>query len=86
MLADRNAGREQDRMNRPDSAARVVDIVAVDPDQRRPLLDQPLRRRGGEERMILAIGVGAPVPVPAGVDQNRLSADVEPLEIGGIGR
>ena len=44
MLADRDVGAEQRGVNRPRSHARVVDIVAVDPDQRRSILDQPVRR------------------------------------------
>ena len=59
---------------------RVVDIVAVDPDQRRAMLDEPVGGRRRQERMPVAVAIGPPVPVPAGVDQHRLAGDVEPFE------
>ena len=67
-------------MHRPRADARVVDIVAVDPDQRSACADQPLGRRRGQERMIVIIAVAAPMPVPAGMDQHRAAAHVEPFE------
>src|SRR5687768_12497422 len=47
MLADEDAGPEQCRMHRSAPGPRVVDIVAVDADQRRPAVDQQLRGLGG---------------------------------------
>ena len=58
----------------------VVDIVAVDADQPGAALGEQPRRGFGEEGVALRIGVGAPVPVPAGVDQHRLAGDVEAFE------
>ena len=80
MLADRDAGAEQPRMHRPRADARVVDVVAVDPDQRRAIRDQPVGGLAGQKRVIVDVGVGPPVPVPAGVDQHRLAAHVEAVE------
>ena len=61
-------------MHRPRADVHVVDVAAVDADQRGAVLDQPVGRVRGQERMLAEIGVGAPVPVPAGVDQHRLAA------------
>ena len=36
--------------------------------------------------MVAEIGVGPPMPVPAGVDQHRLALDVEALEARGVDR
>src|SRR5437763_373004 len=47
------------------------------PAEDRAVGDQPVGRFGGEERMLGAVALGAPVPVPAGVDQHRLARDVE---------
>ena len=47
MFADRNSRGQQDAVHRPRPAARIVDIVAVDPDERRalarPAIAPPLR-------------------------------------------
>ena len=51
MLADQDAGAEQDGVDRARAGARVVDIVAVDADQLRAALDQQPRRGLGEEGM-----------------------------------
>ena len=74
------------RMHRPRAYARIVDIVAVDPDQRRALRDQPFGGFDRQEGMIVIISVAAPMPVPAGVDQHRLARDVEAVERSGLDR
>lgn len=81
MLADRHARAEQDRVDRPGARAGVVDIVAVDADQPRAARHQRLRGGGGQVRVIIEIGVGAPMLVPAGVEQHRLAPHIEPDEI-----
>ena len=73
MLADRNSGAEQDSVNRPRAAARVVDIIAVDSDQPGALLGEQPGRGFGQKRVAGKIGVGTPVPIPAGVDEHRLA-------------
>ena len=53
MLADRDFGAEQLGVNRPRADAHVVDVVAVDPDQRRAIArpaSRPLRRSGTDAR------------------------------------
>src|SRR6185503_5350848 len=80
VLTDRDLGTEQLRMHRASAAARVVDIVAVDADERSAMFDQPVGRGGGQERMSLPIAIGAPVTVPAGVDQDGLTTDIQTLE------
>ena len=44
------------------------------PTSRAPRSASSLRRGRGQEGVVLVIGLGAPVPVPAGVDQHRLAA------------
>ncbi len=86
MLADRDAGGEQFAMDGARAGEGVVDVVAVDADERRALCDEPLcGGGGGEEGVIVEIKVGALVTVPAGVDQHRLAANRKALEIGRVG-
>ena len=74
MLADRDVGAEQLGVDRPRADAGLVDIVAVDADQRGAVRRQPFGRRRGQERVVELVGLGPPMPVPAGVDQHRLAA------------
>src|SRR5215213_10173318 len=62
MLADDHAGAEQLGMYGTRAAAGVVDIVAVDPDQQRAIVDQPLRRLSGKERILDPVAIRPPVP------------------------
>ena len=65
---------EQLRMHGPRPNPRIVDIVAVDPDQRRAMFGQPFGRVRGQERMVLAVAISPPMTVPAGVHQHGLPA------------
>lgn len=71
MLADEDVCAQQDAVHGAGGAARVVDIVAVDADQRRATCDQQFGGGGGQEGVIREICVRAPVPAPAGIDQHR---------------
>ena len=77
MLADRNVRAEQQAVDRPRPCSRIVDIVAVDPDERRPALDQRSRGGFGQEWMVVEISVGPPIAVPAGVNQHGLCPNVQ---------
>lgn len=74
MLDDGNAGGKHHGMHRPRTTGCVVDTEGIDAVQQRSLIAQIERRLLGEERMAFEIGIRAPVPVPAGVDQNRMIA------------
>src|SRR4051794_14435439 len=69
MLANRNVRRQQASVNRPRPDARVVDIIAVYPDDCGFICDQPVRSVGGQEGMIYPVSIGPPVAVPSGVNQ-----------------
>ena len=49
MFADRDSGAEQDRVHRSSAHTRIVDIVTVDPDERRPFGSEPFGGRQGQE-------------------------------------
>src|SRR5262249_28292175 len=64
---DRDASRQQRGVHRACRAAGVVDVDRVDANQCGLPLDQPVGRGSGEEGVLGAVAVGAPVTVPAGV-------------------
>ena len=73
VLADGDAIAEQDRMCGPCAICCVVDVVGINPDERRACIDQELRRFSGEKGVPLEILIGAPVTRPSGMDQDRLA-------------
>src|SRR5215831_13584661 len=64
---DRDASRQQRGVHRACRAAGVVDVDRVDANQCGLPLDQPVGGGSGEEGVLGAVTVGAPVTVPAGV-------------------
>ena len=83
MLADRDVGAEQPGVHRPRPHMHIVDIAAVDPDQHRAVLGQPIGGGGGQVGMLAEISVAAPMAVPAGVDEHRFAPNFAPVESGG---
>lgn len=73
MLHDRDTGGQQQRMRRPFAVGRVVDVDRVDADQPGAVVGEPPRTGAGEVGRVLAVPIGAPVPVPAGVQQDRVA-------------
>ena len=81
MLADRDVRAEQPRMHRPCSDMHVVDVVAVDADQRGAMFDQPIAppRRSGRDgrqnrRPCASAGPSRCGPAP-------LAPDIDALEL-----
>ena len=77
-------GAEQDRVDRPRPAARIVNVVTVDSDQSGAAFGQQASRGFGEEGMADGVIIGPPVAVPAGSDQNGLAGDVQTIEGVGV--
>src|SRR5215510_2929623 len=73
---DRDASRQQRGVHRACRAAGVVDVDRVDADQCGLLLDQPAGGGSGEERVLGAVAVAAPVAVPAGMEEHGPACDV----------
>ena len=74
MLDDVNSVAQQRGMDGPSTRCcrtGVVDVHRVDTDKRDPAAHQELGRGLGQEWCVVAVGLGAEVPVPAGVDQHR---------------
>src|SRR5215470_8148167 len=67
MFHDRDASRQQRSVHRACRAAGVVDVDRVDANQCGLPLDQPVGGGSGEEGVLGAVTVGAPVTAPAGV-------------------
>ena len=84
MLANRDSGPEQQRVNGTRADPRIVDIVAVDSNQRRSPLDQQLGGRDGEEGVVVVVSVASPMPVPARRDEHGMTAHIQLREGGGI--
>ena len=80
VLDDRNSSPQQCRVHRSIEVARIVDAERVDSDQGSSGSNQKTRSRLGQERMALEIGVGSPVNVPTGADQNRPSGKFDASE------
>ena len=60
MFVDRDAGAKQRGVDRTADIFGVVDAERVDPDECRPVIDQPARGAGGQKRVAFEILVGAP--------------------------
>src|SRR5678815_2865541 len=73
VLNDRNIVSEQDRVCRTITVACRIDIERIDPNQRCGILCE-IRCSAFCEKRMIAAGVfdGAPILVPASVDQHRL--------------
>ena len=81
VLDDRDAGGEQDGVDRTLAGPGVVDVHGVDAHEGGTGLHQPLGRPHRDERVALvSIALRAPVLVPAGVEQDGLPGDVVPVE------
>ena len=76
VLHDRDARGQQRRVHRARGAAGVIDVDRVDADQSGLLLDQPVGGGGGQEGIPGAVALGAPVTVPAGMDQRGSAANL----------
>ena len=81
MLDDRDAGAEQCRVNGPRQVRRVVDVVGIDADEYGATTLEQLGRIRRQERMALEIRIGAPVPIPASVDQHGLAGHIVRCEV-----
>jgi len=57
-------------VDRTQSPARIIDIVAVDPDERGACIGEALRCGFGQERVTFLVRQGAPVTIPPGVDEH----------------
>jgi outer membrane lipoprotein SlyB len=82
VLADRDARREQGRVDGSLAATRVVDIQRVDARERGALGGEVVCGGGRQEGMAVEVGVGAPVAVPPGADEYRLAAVERAVEVG----
>src|SRR5438105_6709965 len=84
---DRDAGAEQDRVRGAAAILVVIDVERIDPDERRARLREILSSVFREEGMLAAgVSVGAPVGVPAGMDEDSLRFYIALLEVHGIDR
>src|SRR5262245_31539675 len=81
MLANGNVRAEQLRVHWPRANMHIVDVAAVDADQRRAMFSQPVRSSRSHVRVIAKISVGPPMAVPAGVDEHRLAGDIAAFEV-----
>ena len=62
-------------MNGARSIIGRIDVERIDADKRDAGIDERVRQFAGEMRMALEILIGAPVPVPTGVNQDRLAPE-----------
>src|SRR5438034_1230385 len=86
VLDDRDARCQQSGVDRPRAIAVVVDVQRVDADQCRVAVHEVPRGRRREERVPLPVALGAPVAVPASVNQHGLPTHLDPPEDIGVDR
>ena len=77
MLDDGNAGPEEGCVHGPPAVVRVVDVQGVDADEGGAGFDEMVGGAGREEGVALEVAVGAPMLVPAGVDEDGFAGHVE---------
>ncbi len=76
MLADRNAGAEQDGVRRAREVPRIVNVQRVDANKAYAAVSQRFAGLAGQKRVRLAIPFGAPAARPSGVKQHGFPANV----------
>jgi hypothetical protein len=80
MLHNGNLVAQERGVHRPFASIGTVDIVRVNANQNSTGIAQPLCQHTGEVRKPFKVRIGTPVPVPTGVDQYRLAADIDRRE------
>lgn len=80
MLDDRNFIAEENRVDGAAAIGGVIDVIGVDADQFGTGIGKMARCIFGEERMAFEVGVCAPMAIPAGLNEDRFAAYVEPGE------
>lgn len=81
MLADWDAGAEQDSVDGPALGSRVVDIMGVNADESGALIRKKPRRVLGKEGVVAEIVRRTPVRVPPGCDQHSFAAHIDACEL-----
>src|SRR4029077_10407720 len=78
VLADEYAGEKKDGVGGSREIARVVDVVGVDADKAGAARGKLLGRLTRDIRMLIVpVRLGAPMPAPSSLDEQRLSAEIE---------
>ena len=80
VLDDGNAGAEQRGVNGPGAVVGGVDVEGIDADKGYAGFDESFGQFTGEMRMAFEVLIGAPMGVPAGVEENGFPAHSRRLE------